>query len=148
VYDHLVLANADVDVVVSRARVLLATAEAAGNRAGVVFVRSIDPLKNEAALRRNAKPTTLPPLRSDVPFVGGAVVLTKRIVRRLLRWLFEPTMRQQRRFNVEVIQAALGLAAEYEALRRDHESLQLEVAHLRSQIAPPAAAIDPATHER
>jgi hypothetical protein len=135
-----VLADADVDTVVTRARVLLATAELSEKPSEVVFVRSISPVKNAAELRRKARQTTVPPLRSDVPVLGGAIVFTKRVLRRLLRWLIEPPWRQQRKFNAALVRATLRLAADQEKLRRDHEALQLEIAELRSQSSAPRTA--------
>jgi hypothetical protein len=69
------------------------------------------------------------PLRSTRPVVGGATVLCKRVVRRLLSWYIAPIARDQTRFNLAIL--------------RELRALEERVARLES---PSASAVpDPDT---
>ncbi len=62
------------------------------------------------------------------PLVGAAIRLTKRAVRRSLRWYVKPMMEQQSRFN----HAALDLI---EKARLENERLHSRLAALESEAA-------------
>ncbi len=68
------------------------------------------------------------PILWDVPVVGRAVSLTKRVVRLLLRWYINPIVDQQNHFNA----AATSLDALDDARVRE---LEREVRELRARVA-------------
>ena len=64
------------------------------------------------------------PILWDVPVVGRAVSLTKRVVRLLLRWYINPIVDQQNDFNAAVVRALNELAANQERLRLELERMR------------------------
>ena len=64
------------------------------------------------------------PILWDVPIVGRAVSLTKRVVRLLLRWYINPIVDQQNDFNAAVVRALNELAANQERLRLEIERMR------------------------
>jgi hypothetical protein len=63
------------------------------------------------------------PILWDVPVIGRAVALVKRVVRLLLRWYINPIVDQQNDFNGAAVRALAELAAENERLRQEIERL-------------------------
>ena len=64
------------------------------------------------------------PILWDVPVVGRAASLTKRVVRLLLRWYINPIVDQQNDFNAAVVRALNELAANQERLRLELERMR------------------------
>lgn len=93
--------RADVPDVMARVAAALDDAERAPTGAGGVLVPvpEGDPEVNVGRLRHLAEVEVEFPSGSDRPFVGAAVRLTKRAVRRGLRWYIGPIVEQQSRFN-------------------------------------------------
>ncbi len=75
-------------------------------RSGVTWVPPEgDTEVNVAGMRRRAEIDMDFLSGSDRPFLGGAVRLGKRLVRRSLRWYLAPMMAQQSRFNHATLDA-------------------------------------------
>ena len=64
------------------------------------------------------------PILWDVPVVGRAASLTKRVVRLLLRWYINPIVDQQNDFNAAVVRALNEIAANQERLRLELERMR------------------------
>lgn len=58
-------------------------------------------------------------IASDLPVVGSALVLFRRIVRILLRWYINPIVEQQNQFNQAAVRALYELRMENENLRAE-----------------------------
>jgi hypothetical protein len=58
------------------------------------------------------------PLRSNRPVVGPAVVLGKRVARRLMSWYVHPAVHDQNRFNLALLRELRSLEARLERLER------------------------------
>jgi hypothetical protein len=58
-------------------------------------------------------------IASDVPVVGGLLVMFRRVLRILLRWYINPIVEQQNRFNQATVRALWELRLENENLRAD-----------------------------
>lgn len=91
------------DVPAVMARVEASLEEAAGSPQGLRGVIHLKPEgdrdANVGRLRHLADIEVDLPSGSDRPVVGGAIRLSKRAVRRALRWYVSPIMDQQSRFN-------------------------------------------------
>jgi len=91
------------DVPAVMARVEASLEEAAGSPQGLSGVIHLRPEGdrevNVGRLRHLADIDVDLPSGSDRPLVGGAIRLSKRAVRRALRWYVSPIMDQQSRFN-------------------------------------------------
>jgi len=66
------------------------------------------------------------PILWDVPVIGRAIALVKRVVRLLLRWYINPIVDQQNDFNAATVRALSDLAAENERLRARLDALMAE----------------------
>ncbi|MGN6813919.1 MAG: hypothetical protein ACTHMP_23870 [Thermomicrobiales bacterium] len=71
------------------------------------------------------------PILWDVPVIGRAIALVKRVVRLLLRWYVNPIVDQQNDFNAAAVRALAELTAENERLRQEIERLNAE--HLNAE---------------
>jgi hypothetical protein len=56
-------------------------------------------------------------ISSDVPLLGPLVVLSRRVLRLMLRWYINPIVEQQNAFNEAAVRAIHDLYAENEQLR-------------------------------
>ncbi len=61
------------------------------------------------------------PLASTRPLIGGTIVFCKRVVRKLLRWLFIPFYQQQSEFNGAVTKTLSDMIKIQEILIREYE---------------------------
>lgn len=67
------------------------------------------------------------PIVWDVPVIGRALALTKRMARLLLRWYINPIVDQQNDFNTAAVRALNELAAGQERLRLEIELLRVRL---------------------
>lgn len=70
------------------------------------------------------------PIRSTQPLVGGAVVFTKRALRRLISWYVAPIARDQTRYNLAILRELRSLERRVARLEEpaqgaaeDHETM-------------------------
>ena len=83
-------------------------------------------LRINSELRANAVLDYYYPLHSNRKIIGRLIVLFRRIVRRLLRFLFLPILEQQSAFNVQTI-------AMLEANRNEYRAIQASLVELKGQ---------------
>jgi len=63
------------------------------------------------------------PSGSARPVIGPAILLAKRVVRRSLRWYIAPIVKEQSRFNHQVLDLLESLRLQQEKLRADVDDL-------------------------
>lgn len=89
------------------------------HRVPVVITPDTEDSLGVAALRAGASLTTEFPSGSSRAVIGPAVRLSKRVVRRLLRWYINPIAGQQTGFNHAVLSLAERIGAQIERLGSD-----------------------------
>jgi hypothetical protein len=80
------------------------------------------------------------PITWEIPLIGRAIALAKRVTRLLLRWYINPIVDQQNDYNAAVARAFVHVAAQQESLAQALAAVErrvtaLEVAGRQSPVA-------------
>ena len=132
------LRETDVPRMMTRVATTLArAARSPGGAVGVMHLAAEGDDEVPVGLVRNQADIDIEfPSGSARPVIGPTVLLAKRLVRRSLRWYIAPIIKEQSRFNHQVLDLVEGLRWQQERMRSDLDDLKERLDRLDSQTEP------------